>query len=73
MHITVSGKQVDLSDALRTRVSDGLDTIAGKYFDGALEANVTFSRARSFFHVRHQRACRAGPDGPRRRRGGGRE
>ncbi len=49
MQITVSGKQVDLSDALRTRVSDGLDTIAGKYFDGALEANVTFSRARSFF------------------------
>ncbi len=49
MQITVSGKQVDLSDALRTRVSTGLDTIAGKYFDGALEANVTFSRARSFF------------------------
>ncbi len=49
MQITVSGKQVDLSDALRTRVSNGLDTIAGKYFDGALEANVTFSRARSFF------------------------
>ncbi len=49
MQITVSGKQVDLSDALRTRVSEGLDTIAGKYFDGALEANVTFSRARSFF------------------------
>ena len=49
MQITVSGKQVELSDALRTRVSDGLDTIAGKYFDGALEANVTFSRARSFF------------------------
>ena len=49
MQITVSGKQVDLSDALRTRVSDGLDTIAGKYFDHALEANVTFSRARSFF------------------------
>ncbi len=49
MQITVSGKQVDLSDALRTRVSDGLDTIAGKYFDHALEASVTFSRARSFF------------------------
>ena len=49
MQITVSGKQVDLSDALRTRVADGLDTIAGKYFDGALEAHVTFSRARSFF------------------------
>ncbi|MGI4943023.1 MAG: ribosome hibernation-promoting factor, HPF/YfiA family [Janthinobacterium lividum] len=49
MQITVSGKQVDLSDALRVRVSDHLDTIAGKYFDHALEANVTFSRARSFF------------------------
>jgi len=49
MQITVSGKQVDLSDALRTRVSQALDTIAGKYFDHALEAHVTFSRARSFF------------------------
>ena len=49
MQITVSGKQVELSDALRTRVADGLTTIAGKYFDGALEASVTFSRARTFF------------------------
>lgn len=49
MHITVSGKQVDLSDALRTRVSTHLDVIANKYFDHALEAQVTFSRARSFF------------------------
>ncbi|HEY0421507.1 MAG TPA: ribosome-associated translation inhibitor RaiA, partial [Acetobacteraceae bacterium] len=49
MQITVSGKQVDLSDALRTRVAQQLDTIAGKYFDHALEAVVTFSRARSFF------------------------
>ena len=49
MQITVAGKQVDLSDALRTRVSTQMDTIAGKYFDHALEAHVTFSRARSFF------------------------
>ena len=49
MEITVSGKQVELSDALRTRVAQQLDTIAGKYFDHALEAQVTFSRARSFF------------------------
>jgi ribosomal subunit interface protein len=49
MQITVSGKQVDMSDALRTRVAQQLDTIAGKYFDHALEAHVTFSRARSFF------------------------
>src|ERR1700709_119696 len=49
MQIKVAGKQVDLSDALRTRVSTQMDTIAGKYFDHALEAHVTFSRARSFF------------------------
>jgi ribosomal subunit interface protein len=49
MQLTVSGKQVDLSDALRVHVSNHLDTITGKYFDSALEANVTFSKARSFF------------------------
>jgi ribosomal subunit interface protein len=49
MQITVSGKQVEMSDALRTRVATQLDAIAGKYFDTALEAHVTFSRARSFF------------------------
>jgi ribosomal subunit interface protein len=49
MQITVSGKQLDLSDALRHRVSTMLDTIARKYFGDALEAHVTFSRARSFF------------------------
>ncbi len=49
MRITVSGKQVELSDALRTRVGLSLDSISAKYFDHALEANVTFSRARSFF------------------------
>ncbi len=49
MQINVAGKQIDLSDALRTRVTAHLDVIAEKYFDDALEANVTFSRARSFF------------------------
>jgi ribosomal subunit interface protein len=49
MQISVSGKQVELSDALRTRVAGSLDGIAGKYFDTALEAHVTFGRARSFF------------------------
>lgn len=49
MEITVSGKQVDLSDALRERVQRHLDAIVTKYFDRALEVQVTFSRARSFF------------------------
>jgi ribosomal subunit interface protein len=49
MHITVSGKQLDLSDALCTRVSAHLENIATKYFGHAQEADVTFSRARFFF------------------------
>ena len=49
MEIIVSGRHLDLSDALRTRVAGQLDVIAHKYFDHALEAQVTFGRARSFF------------------------
>jgi ribosomal subunit interface protein len=49
MQLTVSGKQVNLSDALQIHVQQHLDTITAKYFDQALEAHVTFSKARSFF------------------------
>ncbi len=49
MQLTVSGKQIDLSDALRVHVAAHLDVITHKYFDQALEAHVTFSKARSFF------------------------
>lgn len=49
MHIHVSGKQIDLSDALKHRVTMHLGNIADRYFEQALEANVTFSKARSFF------------------------
>jgi len=44
MHITVAGKQIATSDALRTHVEDGLGTITAKYFDHALEARVTFRK-----------------------------
>jgi ribosomal subunit interface protein len=49
MQLTVSGKQIELSDALRVHVARHLDVITTKYFDHALEAQVTFSKARSFF------------------------
>jgi ribosomal subunit interface protein len=49
MQLTVSGKQVNLSDALQVHVSQHLASITSKYFDQALEAHVTFSKARSFF------------------------
>ena len=44
MHITVAGKQVETGEALQQHVRDGLGIIARKYFDHALEANVTFRR-----------------------------
>jgi ribosomal subunit interface protein len=49
VQLPVSGKQIALSDALRAYVSRQLDNITNKYFDHALEAQVTFGRARSFF------------------------
>ncbi|WP_439576529.1 ribosome hibernation-promoting factor, HPF/YfiA family [Elioraea sp.] len=49
MQITVSGKQVDVGEALKTYVAEQLGTIAGKYFDYALETQVVFSKARAFF------------------------
>ncbi|MCC7283811.1 MAG: ribosome-associated translation inhibitor RaiA, partial [Acetobacteraceae bacterium] len=50
MQITVSGKQVDTGEALRQHVADQLGVVAQKYFDHALDAQVTFSRNRAFFH-----------------------
>ena len=49
MLITVAGKQVETGEALKTHVSDGLAAITAKYFDHALEANVTFHKHRSQF------------------------
>ncbi|MBE9604402.1 ribosome-associated translation inhibitor RaiA [Acetobacteraceae bacterium H6797] len=44
MHIVVAGKQVETGDALKVHVSDGLKGITRKYFDHALEAQVTFRK-----------------------------
>jgi ribosomal subunit interface protein len=49
MQITVSGKQVELSDALRERVSHELTGITGKYFEHAQDARITFERSRLGF------------------------
>jgi ribosomal subunit interface protein len=49
MQITVSGKQIELSDALRERVSHELAGITGKYFEHAQDARVTFERSRLGF------------------------
>ncbi len=44
MHITVTGKQIDVGDALRSHAHAALENIAEKYFGNALEAHVVFSR-----------------------------
>ncbi len=49
MQITVSGKQIDLSDALRERVTRELADITGKYFEHAQDARVSFAKSRLGF------------------------
>jgi len=49
MHITVTGKHMDVGDALRTQVDDRLTESVGKYFDRPVDANVLFSKDRYEF------------------------
>jgi ribosomal subunit interface protein len=49
MRIQVSGKQIDVGDALRTHVEDRLTDAVVKYFDRPVEAIITFSRDRHEF------------------------
>lgn len=44
MDITISGKQIDVGDALRTHVEYNLVAAVGKYFDRPVDAHVVFSR-----------------------------
>jgi ribosomal subunit interface protein len=44
MQLTVTGKQIDVGDALRRHVEASLSTILGKYFRTAIEAHVVVSR-----------------------------
>ena len=44
MQLIVKGQQIDVGDALREHVRESLDSVFGKYFGGAIEATVIFSR-----------------------------
>lgn len=44
MQLTVTGKQVDVGDALRKHVEAALDSLLGKYFGTAIEAHAVFAR-----------------------------
>jgi ribosomal subunit interface protein len=49
MRIQVSGKQMDIGDALRTHVEDRLTEAVAKYFDRPVDALVTFCKDRHQF------------------------
>lgn len=44
MQLTVTGKQVDVGEALRRHVEASLDSLLGKYFRTAIEAHAVFTR-----------------------------
>jgi len=51
MHVTVTGRQIDVGQALREHAESGLENIVNKYFEQAMEAAVTFSKTGAFFHA----------------------
>ena len=51
MQVQVSGKHVDVGEALRTRISDDLLTSIGKYFERGGDADVVLSRDGHGFRV----------------------
>jgi ribosomal subunit interface protein len=59
MQLSVTGKQLDVGDALRQHAEINLTASVAKYFDGAIEGSVVFSReahlfrADIFVHVGH--------------------
>ncbi len=44
MQITVSGKQIDVGEALRVHVEENLSAAVSKYFERPVDAHVVFSR-----------------------------
>ncbi|MBI1199009.1 MAG: ribosome-associated translation inhibitor RaiA [Phenylobacterium sp.] len=51
MQVQVTGKHVDVGEALRSRVTDELSTITAKYFDRGGGADVVVSREGAAFRV----------------------
>ena len=51
MAIRVSGKNMDIGDALRTQVETRVETALGKYFDGHVTGHVTVSPDGAGYHV----------------------
>lgn len=50
MQIKITGKNLDIGDALRDHVGDRLRQLQQKYFEGTVHAHVTVEKARVGFH-----------------------
>lgn len=51
MQIKVTGKNLDVGDALREHIETRLGLLQQKYFDATVHAQVTVEKQRSFFHT----------------------
>jgi ribosomal subunit interface protein len=51
MIVSVTGKQLDVGDALRSHAEAGLTALAQKYFDQVIDATAVFSREAHLFHA----------------------
>ena len=45
MQYQITGKHIDIGDALQTHVRDSLDEVVGKYAERPTDANVVFSKS----------------------------
>lgn len=52
MHLSVTGRHIDIGDALRQHIDDSLDTIFDKYVGDAHDVNVILSRDGGLYHAR---------------------
>jgi ribosomal subunit interface protein len=49
MHVKITGKNMDVGDALRDRAGERLQDVLGKHFDRGYDAHVVFERTRIGF------------------------
>ena len=51
MQLSVTGKQIDVGDALRGHIATSLDAAVSKYFDNAIEGSVVIARGARMFRA----------------------
>jgi ribosomal subunit interface protein len=51
MSVRVTGKQMDVGDTFRTRITGAIDDAINKYFDGGFSSQVTVSKTGSRFNA----------------------